>query len=90
MNPETIRLLTSLESRMREAIEDVSVRGLSDGPFLFATCRGRAAEASTTHEGVWWLELWEAGDDPDASPVKEISAKSEGDTYRVLMDWLKP
>lgn len=84
---ESIERLRSLEARLRTTIGDISMRGASDGPFLFATHGGRAIEASS-NDGQWWIELWDENDDPDAPRIKEIVVKSEDEAYRLILDWL--
>jgi hypothetical protein len=81
---EPLRLL---ETRLRAAVDSVSLRGITDGPFLFATNKGRAVEAST-NDGQWWIEFWDASDDPSAAPVKEIVAQGDDEAHRIILDWL--
>lgn len=83
----SINRLKQLESRLGPVVESISIRGLSGGPFLFATNRGRAVEASISNE-EWWIEFWEDNADPDASPVKEATVPTDYEARQEILDWL--
>jgi antitoxin HicB len=85
---KSLARLKRLELRLRKKIDEVSLRGLADGPFLFASHLGRAAEASTNN-GQWWVELWQRSDDPNAAPSKEVFTKSDDEAYQTILDWLR-
>ncbi len=84
---QSISQLASLESSVSNMFEHVSLRGLADGPFLFAQHGERSAEVST-NDGQWWIEFWNKSDDEDAPPVKEITLTTEGDVCDALLNWL--
>ncbi len=83
----SISHLKSLETRLCNSIDQVSIRGLADGPFLFACHRGRSVEVST-NDGQWWIEFWEKSDDEDAAPIGEVTVASEEEACQALLDWL--
>ena len=85
----SIAALESLDARFREKRLDSSVRGESDGSFLYCCHSGRAVEASM-NDGKWWIEFWDRSEDPDALAVKECTVTSVDEVFQLICDWLTP
>jgi len=81
--------LESLEATLAGTFDMVSLRGITDGPFLFVHHNGRSVEVSTNSNGdSWWLEFWDRSEDEDAAPVAEQTVNSEADAIDALRKWL--
>lgn len=80
--------LRAIESRLApNLLEHVSVRGLEDGPFLFAKQLQRAVEVST-NEGNWWVEFWDNTLGDDSPPEKEATYNSVDEMLKEVREWL--
>jgi hypothetical protein len=69
-----------------------NVRGTGAAKFVFAERPvkvGRAIEISQSAEN-YWVEFWEASEDPDVAPVSEHSFRSASEALEAISKWLGP
>jgi hypothetical protein len=80
-----LELLGQLEAIVRAYVEKVSLRGEGCASFLLIESGGRSIEASR-HEGKWWLEFWNRGQEYAA---RELTLESNEGALLAIRDWVK-
>ena len=81
--------LKEIQQRLAGACEIDSLRGEAAAAFLYVAHGGRAVEISPHHNGGYWLEFWEADEDPDAGSVRDVTVESAEDAVEETTLWLR-
>ena len=78
--------LDDLKSELQTSGLAPSLRGEGLAAFLFVENAGKAVEISE-HEGGWWVEFWDVGEDDDP-PVKEEFFTTPSQVTHAATGWL--